>query len=53
MLECAGGIYVVARIYSHFLGIESSHVGNVRIKVNIGYQRLIVALRAQFCVDVL
>ena len=37
--ELAGRIHVVARIDAHFLAIESSHVGNVRIEVNIGYER--------------
>ena len=37
--ELAGRIHVVARVYACFLTIKSSHIGNVRIDVNIGYER--------------
>ena len=42
--ELAGRIHVVARIYAHFFTIESSHVGNVRIEMNIGYERSLIAV---------
>ena len=50
--ELAGRIHVVARIDAHFLAIESSHVGNVRIEVNIGYERSLIAVGTDAGIDV-
>ena len=50
--ELAGRIHVVAWIYAHFLSIESSHVGNVRIEVNIGYERSLIAVGTDAGIDV-
>ena len=50
--ELAGRIHVVARIDAHFLTIESSHVGNVRIEVNIGYERSLIAVGTDAGIDV-
>jgi hypothetical protein len=50
--ELAGRIHVVARIDAHFLTIESSHVGNVRIEVNIGYERSPIAVGTDAGIDV-
>ena len=51
--ELAGRIHVVARIYAHFLTIESSHVGNVRIEVNIGNEWSLIAVGTDAGIDVL
>ena len=50
--ELAGRIHVVAWIYAYFLTIESSHVGNVRIEVNIGYERSLIAVGTDAGIDV-
>ena len=50
--ELAGRIHVVARIDAHFLTIESSHVGNIRIEVNIGYERSLIAVGTNAGIDV-
>ncbi len=44
LLKFVGILLVVARIDAHFLTIESSHVGNVRIEVNISYERSPIAV---------
>ena len=51
--ELAGRIHVVARIYAHFLTIESSHVGNVRIEMNIGNEWSLIAVGTDAGIDVL
>ena len=50
--ELAGRIHVVARIDADFLTIESSHVGNIRIEVNIGYERSLIAVGTNAGIDV-
>ena len=50
--ELAGRIHIVARVYAHLLTIESSHVGNVRIEVNIGYERSLIAVGTDAGIDV-
>ena len=50
--ELAGRIHVVARVYAYFLTIESSHIGNVRIEVNIGYERSLIAVGTDAGIDV-
>ena len=50
--QLAGRIHVVARIDAHFLAIESSDVGNVRIEVNIGYERSLIADGTDAGIDV-
>ena len=51
--ELAGRIHVVARIYAHLLAVEGSHVGNVRIEVNIGNEWSLIAVGTDAGIDVL
>lgn len=46
-------IHVVAGIHSYFLRIACSHISHMRIKVYIGHQRCLVALRPQPGIDIL
>ena len=50
--ELAGRIHIVARVYAHLLAVECSHVGNVRIEVNIGYERSLIAVGTDAGIDV-
>ena len=51
--ELAGRIHIVARVYAHLLAVECSHVGNVRIEVNIGNEWSLIAVGTDAGIDVL
>ena len=52
-LERPGRVYIVAGVYSDLIGIQGSYIGNVGIEVDIGTDRLVVAVGNELSLDVL
>ena len=53
MHKLAGWVDVVAGVDAHLLGIERGDVGNMRIEVDVGHERRLVAVGAYAGIDIL
>ena len=51
--KLAGRIDIVARVDAHLLAVERSHISHIRIEVNIGNERCLIAIGTDTGVDVL
>ena len=50
--KLAGGVGIVAGIYSYFLGIESGHVCHVGIEVHVRHQWCVIAVCPDSGIDI-
>ena len=53
LLEHTRRVDVVAWVHTHLLGVQRSHVSHVGVEVYVGYERCLIAVGTQLCVDVL
>ena len=53
MLECAGRVDIITWIHPHLLGIEGSHIGNIRIEMHVGNKGSGYPLGTKGCIDIL
>ena len=53
LLEYTCRVNIVAWIYTHLLGIQSSNISHISIEVYIGHKRSIESIGTQLCIDVL
>ena len=51
-LEGAGCIHIVAWIDAYLFHVLGCYIGHIRVEMHIGYQRSVIALRAEADVDV-
>ena len=53
MLECAGRVDIITGIHPHLLGIECSHIGNIRIEMHVGNKGCRDTLGTKCGIDIL